>query len=247
MNTSHRITGKRARQAGATLVEFALVMPIALLLVLGIIQLGLMFSAKQIVNQAAFVAARAGSTANAREDVMMEALTTALIPFYQDTTERNDFVRLRKARFEASREASCMGAACFVRVEMLNPTPAAFADFGVRDNSAGGARFIPNDNLEHRSRGVGGSSGMTLHDANALKIKVTYAYDLKVPLMKSVIGSVMCGVDLGIDAFDRDKSVPLPGDVPANDCANFYSKGRILIVSYATVQMQTPAMSGPGG
>ena len=45
-------------------MEFASVTPFALLLVLGIVQLGLMFDAKQIVNEAAFFAARAGAINN---------------------------------------------------------------------------------------------------------------------------------------------------------------------------------------
>ncbi len=236
MKTSTRLS----RQAGLTMVEFALVVPFALLIVLSIIQVGLMFSAKQILNQATFMAARAGSLQNAAPDQMKEALITGLIPFYQDSTERNDYVRLARARFEANREASCTGPACFVQIERLAPTAAAFADFGVRTGAFGNRRFIPNDNLEYRSLNPGGSSGLTLHDANTLKIKVTYAYELKVPLMKSVVGSVMCAVNVGIDAFDRSRTSPLRA--PPNDCTNFYTRGRMPIVSYATVQMQTPAV-----
>ncbi len=47
------------RQDGQTLVEFAIAFPIQLMVVLGIIQLSLIFVAKQIVNYAAFSAARA--------------------------------------------------------------------------------------------------------------------------------------------------------------------------------------------
>src|SRR5450631_3008335 len=83
-----------ARQAGATVVEFAVLVPLALLVVFGIIQLGLMYSAKSIVNEATFVAARAGALQNAQKDKMTDAVTQALIPFYQDTTNTNDFSRL---------------------------------------------------------------------------------------------------------------------------------------------------------
>jgi TadE-like protein len=228
------------RQAGMTLVEFTLVIPFALLLVLGIIQIGLMFSAKQLLNQATFMAARAGATQNAAVASMKEALITALIPFYQDTTDRNNFSRLFRARQRAEQDANCAGPACLVQVEVLNPTPASFADFGIRTGALGNRVFIPNDNLEHRSLNVGGASQQTLHDANALKIKVTYGYELKVPLIKSVIGSVMCAVDSGIAAFDRERTRPALAS--GSDCATFYGRGRIPIVSYATVQMQTPAV-----
>ena len=48
-----------ARQEGQTLVEFAIAFPIQLLIILGIIQLSMIFVAKQVINYAAFSAARA--------------------------------------------------------------------------------------------------------------------------------------------------------------------------------------------
>jgi hypothetical protein len=224
------------------MVEFAIVSPVALLLVLGIIQLGLMFSAKQVVNEGAFLAARAGAVENAQLDKMTEAMQKALLPFYQDTTNTVDFTRLKKALDFARSDTDCSDPnACFLKVEVLNPTPAAFADFGLTSGGGGGAQhtYIPNDNLEFRPHDVTGkSSGLSIQDANALKIKVTYGYELKVPLMRAVIGSVMCSIDTGIDAFGRGNlAVPASTD----DCASFYRQGRIPLVAYATVQMQTPA------
>jgi hypothetical protein len=128
----------------------------------------------------------------------------------------------------------------FVTVEVLNPTPAAFQDFGLPPTSASqNHAYIPNDNLEFRPHSVKGSnSNLSIQDANALKIKVTYGYEIKVPLMQSVIKSVMCGFDTGVEAFGRGNSTVVVG---GNDCTNYYNQGRIPIVAYATVQMQTPA------
>jgi hypothetical protein len=228
-----------AGQAGATVVEFALVIPFALLLVLGIIQLGLMFTAKEVVNEGAFLAARAGAVQNAQLDKMTQAMTKALIPFYQDTMQSDNLTRLSQAISNAQNDTDCSsGGKCFLKVEILNPTPAAFADFGITTSAMPGHSFIPNDNLEFRSHDVKGpTSGLSIQDANALKIKVTYGYEIKVPLMTAVIKAIMCGVDSGIDAFGRGTSAV----TDANDCSNFYSQGRIPLVTYATVQMQTPA------
>jgi len=49
----------------------------------------------------------------------------------------------------------------------------------------------------------GHSSGLTIQDANELRIKVVYAYELKVPLVKTVFGRVLCGIDSGVNAFGR--------------------------------------------
>ena len=232
MNNRNPININARRQSGVTVVEFALVIPFALLLVLGVIQLGLMFSAREILDQAAFQAARAGSFQNARLDKMNDALNKALIPFYQNTGNGDDFTRLSLALQSARADAR------FITVERLNPTADAFTDFGVTSAALGNQVYIPNDNLEYRSHAAKPVSGLSIQDANALKIKVTYGYELKVPLVKAVIQAVMCGFNSGLDAFGKD---PVTARATGNDCSNYYLQGRIPIVAYATVQMQTPA------
>ena len=227
-----RALRRTSRQAGATIAEFVVIMPIALLLVLGIIQLGLMFTAKQMLNQATFMAARAGAVQNARVNAMNDALTKALIPFYQDTTISNDYARLSRAWLAAKMDAQ------FVELEMLNPTAGAFRDFGITSNASGGHTYIPNDNLEFRSRTPGSRTGLTIQDANTLKIKVTYGYELKVPVMKTVMKAIMCGIDSGVEAFGRGNET---AHADGNSCVRYYSNGRVPLVAYATVQMQTPA------
>ena len=118
----------------------------------------------------------------------------------------------------------------------------AFDDFGITSNAMQNHTYIPNDNLEYRPHSTQGpKSGMSIQDANALKIKVTYGYELKVPLMKRVFSAVMCG-NFGTvreRAFTDWNSIIGLGSI--DDCVNFYLQGRAPIVSYATVQMQTPA------
>jgi Flp pilus assembly protein TadG len=224
------------RQRGASIVEFAIVSPFALLVIMALIQLGLMFIAKQIVNQAAFVAARAGAVQNAQVGPMKDALTKALIPFYQDTTNTSDYGRLFSAW--SSAQADLLNP-FNLDVTVLNPNSDVFDDFGLTD--ANNNTYIPNDSLEYRPHSVTGpKSGLSIQDANALKIRVTYAYELKVPLMQSVFKSVMCGFDTGVDAFGRGGGL-FSGVGSAQDCLQYYDRGRVPIVSYATVQMQSPA------
>ncbi|HEY3786497.1 MAG TPA: TadE family protein [Steroidobacteraceae bacterium] len=237
MRTSYRLPLRplrpqagRAAQAGATMVEFAIVIPIALLLVLGIIQLGLMFSAKEVVNEAAFLAARAGAVQNAQVAPMTAAMQKGLIPFYQDTTTTDPAARLLAALAAARQDAN------FLTIQVLNPTPEAFQAFGTTSDASQGHRYIPNDNLEYRPHTP--ISGLSIQDANALRIQVTYGYQLKVPLMQSVINAIMCGIGGGLNAFGANSG---PGAGTANDCTTYYSQGRVPIVAYATVQMQTPA------
>jgi len=249
MKSSTRVTaagalrGRRpARQTGATMVELILLRPFAIILVMAIIQLGLMFTAKEVINEGAFLAAREGSVQNAQVSKMTGVMVKALVPFYQDTTNSNDLTRLGTAYLNAQLDTTCIPLVqCFLEVKVLNPDPASgvFDDFGVTGNPAWPNQvYIPNDNLEYRPHNVKGpSSGMSIQDANALQIKVTYGYELKVPLMKTLFKAIMCGVDSGIDAFGRQPTV----SANASDCFNYYSHGRVPLVAYATVQMQSPA------
>ena len=50
---------KIRRQAGTAIVEFAIVFPVLLLIVLGVIQISLMFVAREVVEYSAYAAARA--------------------------------------------------------------------------------------------------------------------------------------------------------------------------------------------
>jgi len=233
--------GRRAplqHQSGVTMVEFAIVSPFALLFVLSIIQLGLMYTAKQVVNEGTFLAARAGAVQNAQVGTMTDTMVRALVPFYQDTGDSDNFARLTAALVNAKIDTTCVPLHCFLNVQVINPTAAAFDDFGITSAASDGHIYIPNDNLEFRSHTVTGpSSGLSIQDANALRIKVTYGYQLKVPLMKAVFNAIMCGVSTGIGAFGTTR---VPG-ADGSDCLDFYSQGRVPLVSYATVQMQTPA------
>lgn len=225
----------RHRSAGVSMTEFAIVSPLALLFVFALIQVGFMFVAKQVVNQAAFVAARHGAVSNGSESAMKVAAGKALIPFYQDSTNANDNARIGAAAAAALVD---LGQPWNLRVERLNPSKEAFDDYGLVDAKSG-KTYIPNDSLEYRLNFKGTKSGLSIQDANALKVKVTYAYELKIPLMQTMFRSVMCGLGSGITAFGDDAIWNKLASV--EDCARYYVRGRVPIVAYATVQMQSPA------
>jgi len=231
MNPTHGTAQHRhsGRERGATLVEFVIVSPIAVIVVLSVIQLGLLFSAKHIVNEATFVAARAGAVQNAQVDPMRHALINALIPFYQDSLDTTPVTRIGKAWLAAQADLLPLPAPLGnLDLTVLNPNSDVFSDFGLTDSySCSGHTCIPNDSLEYRDYSKRGQkTGLTIQDANALKIRVTYGYKLKVPLMQSLFSGVMC---------------QFPGVASLSDCLQYYNRGRVPIVSYAVVQMQTPA------
>lgn len=217
---------------GAALTEFVIVGPVAILLTFVLLQAGMLYMAKLTLNNATFMAARHGATENASPIAIRAALVKGLIPFYQDSTDTNDLGRLTAAAVKAA-----IGYTAFARLEVISPSQEAFDVYGI---NAGGKTYIPNDSLEFRTATPMKGAAISLRDANVLRIKVTYGYELKVPLMAAVIKRIMCFGASGseVQAWDRSTLLPL-GDV--SDCARYYLLGRVPVVSFATVQMQSRA------
>jgi len=237
---NHKSVG---RERGASMVEFVVVAPVALLVILALIQIGMMMVAKQVLNEATFEAARMGASEHAQKSEVMTALKRKLLPFYQDSTNSSVSGRLFNAALAEEADVLNPLSGPVLSVNMLSPPSTAFQDFGIND---GTHVAIPNDNLEFRLYSSGGSndannyrgpnSNLTIQDANEFRIKVVYSYQLKVPLMAMVFKGIYCGLPVGIQAFGLGTGSSL-----SSDCLNYYNNGRVPITSYATVQMQSDA------
>jgi hypothetical protein len=207
------------KQAGQSLVEFVVGIFVLLLLVLGAFQFALIYRAKTTLDYATFQAAREGAVNHARISAIRGGLATGLTPLYTIKPDAGD---LTKAYGRA------MAAVRLTHIQIINPTKAAFDDFTVQD-TYNGKKEIPNDNLAYRSTNVGGRSGMSVQDANILKIKVTYGYKLIVPLIKPIIlGAFKVfgkGPPVGKDSFQTA----------------MLNAGRLPLESQAIVRMQSPA------
>jgi len=163
------------------MVEFLIVIPLLLLILLGTLQFALIYQAKITLNYAAFEAARAGSLNNARDYAMYNALARTLAPIYTHA----DTVDAYKQGRQQIRDEIDTG---YVLIEIVNPTPDSFSDFG---NTVSGRTYIPNDNLIYRGASVGTDSSQTIQDANLLKIQVYYCYELMVPFVNRIIWAMM--------------------------------------------------------
>jgi TadE-like protein len=226
--TTERINKKNA-QAGAAMTEFAIVGPIAILFLFVLIQSGMLYVAKLNLNNATFMAARQGAVKNARANEIRISLIKGLIPFYQNATDSNNESRLAQALALAAADYPLN-----VDLKLISPGDAAFQAYGITE---AGIRYIPNDNLEFRRVTPVAGANLSLRDANLLRIKVTYGYELKVPLMAAIVKRIMCPfqTDSDVSAWKKPNLIPW-GDFES--CA-YYLRGRVPIVAYATVQMQS--------
>lgn len=172
---NRRVAGAR----GQALVEFLIIFPTLILLVLGAFQFALIYQAKQTLNYATFMAARQGALKNARMTPMKDALAAGMTPLFNIKPELLDTEGLLRARLIAAVEAF---NPLNTRIEILNPTADAY-NAHKADSETG--TEIPNDNLMYRPTTVKG--GMNVQDANLLTIRVTYCTRLVVPIVNRVI------------------------------------------------------------
>jgi hypothetical protein len=228
------------KQSGATLMEFVIVFPIAILFVLGLIQTGFIYMAKLNLNHATFMAARVGTVHNANPETIRTAFVRGLSPFYQNSFDTNPHTRLAEAAIQASLYDKSPLPHHHVDLKVLNPSNASFADFGVKDPTSG-KTYIPNDNLEWRTQSLGPSSQQTLRDANLLKLWAVYPYELKVPLMAGILRRTMCGGSFPVKDWGEASALSGVYKPWEEKCIKYYLHGRIPIESSAIVEMQTRA------
>lgn len=77
-----RLKSLKKYSAAQAMVEFLIVLPVMLLLVMGILQFSFIYQAKTTLNYAAFQTARAGSLNNADMDTMQLAFASNMAPLY---------------------------------------------------------------------------------------------------------------------------------------------------------------------
>lgn len=207
----------RKRARGSAMIEFAIVGPIVTLLGLAILQYGMLFFAKNQMNHAAFMAARAGSMGNAKMAAVRTAYLKALIPLYGGGRSDSE---LAEAYAKAVADTTDN-----LQVQILNPTTESFDDFNDSAlQTQYGARAISNSGQGYKSASdVGLASGQNIQDANLIKLRITHGYEPKVPLIKLVYTQYLQWLDPRTDAFHTQ----------------LVNAGRVPMVTHVTLQMQS--------
>lgn len=234
-----RITGREVRsmpsqppskQHGAGMVEFIVIGPVLTMLGLSVLQYGMMFFAKNQVNHASFMAARAGAMMNANIEAIENAYVIALIPMYGGGTTAEE---LAVAHDRARTDLTGGSNGRMMTIEMLNPTRESFEDWndpGLQQTLGNGRRVIPNSELATRDPArIGTSSGQSIQDANLIKLRITHAYEPKVPLAGRVFNRFLQAMDSGSDP----------------DYSRMLSAGRLPLVTHVTLNMHTDAIEPP--
>jgi hypothetical protein len=209
---------RRRAQRGAATVEFYLVALLALLpLCLGMLQVSLLLVTNHHVDHAAFMAARAGAVHQGDIGVMRNEFARIMTPLFVDSTSPLDAGNIA-ARVAVARIRSITDITAHSRINVLSPDAAARRDFSeIRE----GASVIPNDGLQHRGNSAGKSSGISLQQANMLRVEFTYCRPLVVPFIRGLMVGLLRQMD------------PDPWNLRC------YAEGRVPIRSTGTAPMQS--------
>lgn len=229
----------RRLHSGQTIVEFIILIPVLLLLVLGTMQVALIYQAKSTLNYAAFMGARQGALKNASLTSIKDGVAAGMTPLFMRTTNAPFLDDLAKARIISTIEVFNPMTS---KVEIISPTKAAF-------EALKKGTEIPNDNLMYRS---GSGDGMSIQDANLLKVRVTYCVKLVVPFANRVIYSLVNGIEGMKNLAHEFAWTPVsPAPATPNMCSqisDLYAQAQVKINSFASSSIPgvSAAVSGAG-
>ncbi|GMU60149.1 MAG: hypothetical protein AMXMBFR34_19120 [Myxococcaceae bacterium] len=164
-------------------METAIVMPLFVFLILGMLQLGLMHQARVLTKYAAYKAVRVGSIHNAKKAAMEKAALAVLLPM-SGRRAGQSFFKASPGDFASSwAKAKSMDQANSDSSKLLdlticNPTGSYTDDF---DNPAG-ALGRDADDWQQANRG-------------RLSIQLTFYYQLVIPFVNGVLWHIVAGTE----------------------------------------------------
>lgn len=215
MEQEGRSRGIANRQSGQAAVEAAMIMPLAVFMTLGIIQLTLIQHAKLMTEYAAYQAARAGIVWNGNNERMHDAAIIALLPTLGRTDDIGNLAKtfaihqiydsaMRTLNFGGGRVPRTVnGSNLFglIRVDTVNPAYFTPIDtiwklrsgYNWQELDFDGADSFPEvPSLENNIRKFFNlpepdSSELVYRKATRLTIRLRYFYEMKIPFANWII------------------------------------------------------------
>ncbi|WP_239483063.1 TadE family protein [Paraburkholderia sp. C35] len=240
---------------GQGMTEFLVVAPLLLFFGFVTVQMVLLYQAKSTLDVAVLEAAREGAVNHGSMNAMQAGLARGLAPLYARSADATG----AQAALLAAQRATADGAS----IDILSPTAAMMRDFA-RPHlyAAEGTTHdeIPNDTLMYRDTTHGAESGVNVQDANLLKLRVRYCFDLVVPVANkvlyyatNVIGDIAAdGVfsrepaDADVDAYGSPRQ---PDTLCKTTLADGWRSGHwpVALESEVVVRMQSAFRLDPDG
>jgi len=171
-------------QTGQALVETAIVMPLYVFLMLGLLQLGLMHQARLMVKYAAYKAVRAGSLSDADKTVMERAALGVLLPLISKNDSGTEDIKpvtgplsMGEKWAWPSVQANKSAGIKIATVTICGP---------LKGDEPGGKKEVDFDDPKYANAGTWRKS-----EATKLRVQVTFMYRMPIPFANAVIERIM--------------------------------------------------------
>jgi hypothetical protein len=135
------------------------------------------------LDHAAFLAARHGAVRHGDMGEMRRSFAQAASTLFVGSATPLDRGNVLE-RVAAAYAAATADIAVHANVRLLSPSADARADFAIRRNAG---QWIPNDSLEFRSAAPGRRSGLSVQQANVLRVEFNYCRPLIVPFASHLL------------------------------------------------------------
>lgn len=238
----------KGRVTGQGMTEFLVIAPLLLFFGFATVQFVLLYQAKSTLDVAVLEAAREGAVNHGSMPAMQTGLARGLAPLY---ARRADAAGAQSALLAGQRAVSEASS-----IEIVSPTAAMLRDFArPRFYPSEGIAHdeIPNDTLMYRDTALGAESDVNVQDANLLKLRVRYCFDLVVPVANkvlyyatNVIGNIAANGVFAREPADADVDAYGSPRRPDSLCRTTLVDGLrnerwpVALESEAIVRMQSP-------
>jgi len=237
------------KQKGASLVEAIFVIPLFLIMVGAIFEVGYIYRSKTTLNSATIDAAREGAVTNISKADMRQTLAAGMLPLYTSGSVDSDgILDARDEALEVETELSALATLSGLdTLDILSPNRSIYNAFMERIPLLVGQRVelvdaIPNDNLMYRSTDLksvtvnGQSVRMNIQDANLIKIKSFWCHRLKIPGLRDAAKRLI---------FDSPLVSTTSEQMVCNDFGEQENNGRVYvaITAQAITRSQSPIFS----
>lgn len=224
---------------GQSLTEFIIISPLFFLIIMGIFEFTYIYRAKTTLNTATFEAVRAGVLNNAEKKYMENALVKGLIPL--NMSGKTGTLGMTSSYVKTLAVHTVINS-FGNSVTIVSPTKIIFNKFKVKrrttlvNESTDKVRWvIPNDSLllrSTKSESIDGNKKLNIQDANLLKIKTLWCYELKVPILRTLLVDALSSDITGLSSVEQTTCNMVAKTIPN-------SKPRIAITSFSVMRMQS--------
>jgi hypothetical protein len=170
-----------SRESGQAAVESAIVLPLFVFLMLGIIQIGLMHQARLMTKYAAYRAVRAGAIHNAKKDEMERAALAVMLPLVSEDRSGGEYIQTINSAADFKTKWSTQGVT-------QNEMPDAKMKYievvtcGPLQGDAGGKKELDFDDPN-----IAGQAGWKESQRTKLRVQATFNYRMPIPFANWVI------------------------------------------------------------